>query len=55
MQKGNTFLKNYNNIIISITVIYAMIFLAGAVNMAFASLAKATDKVVLLVLIIFAA
>ena len=51
MQK---FLKNYNNIIISITVIYAMLFLAGAVNMVFASLAIATNNVVLIVRIISA-
>ena len=50
----NTCLKNYNNIIISITVIYAMIFLAGAVRMEFASLAKATNNVVIIVLIISA-
>ena len=54
MQKGNTCLKNYNNIIIYITVIYAMIFLAGTVRIAFACLASATNNVVLLVLIISA-
>ena len=50
----NTCLKNYNNIIIYITVIYAMIFFAGAVSIEFASLANATNNVVLLVRIISA-
>ena len=54
MQKNHTFLKNYNNINMYITVIYAMIFLAGAVRMVFASLAKATNNVVIIVLIISA-
>ena len=43
------------NIIIFITVVYAMILLAGAVSIIFTSLARATNNVVLGVLVIMAA
>ena len=43
------------NIIIFITVVYAVILLAGAVSIIFTSLASATNNVVLVVLNIMAA
>ena len=52
---NHPYLKRYNDIIIFITVVYAMILLAGAVSIIFTSLAMATNNVVLVVLIMKAA
>ena len=52
---NHPYLKWYNDIIIFITVVYAMILLTGAVSIIFTSLARATNYVVFVVLVIMAA
>ena len=52
---NHPYLKRYIDVIIFITVVYAMVLFAGEESIIFTSLARATNNVVLVVLIIMTA